>query len=110
MARHLGVVGVNIFSRDEAKKEGVRSRMDEPRLNFPLGDVRDRESVENAFVSRLCLPCGGAEAGPVVRVFPRTSCKDKLGWQSQRNRSSTQVRVRSFLAHRNHQWEEIRAR
>lgn len=53
VARHLlepGVERLNISSRDEAEQDEMRPRMDEPRLKLILGDVRDREGVEHAFV------------------------------------------------------------
>lgn len=48
MARHLlerGVGQVNIFSRDEAKQDDMRRRINDERLRFFLGDVRDLDSI-----------------------------------------------------------------
>jgi UDP-N-acetylglucosamine 4,6-dehydratase len=38
---------IRIFSRDELKQELMRIEYKEPRLNFYIGDVRERESVDN---------------------------------------------------------------
>ena len=55
MAQHLlalGVDRVNIFSRDEAKQDEMRSKMDEPRLKFFIGDVRSLQSCRRAAARR----------------------------------------------------------
>lgn len=39
---------IRIFSRDELKQELMRIEYKEPRLKFYIGDVRDRDSVDNA--------------------------------------------------------------
>ncbi len=38
---------IRIFSRDELKQELMRIEYKQPRLNFYIGDVRDRSSVDN---------------------------------------------------------------
>lgn len=38
---------IRIFSRDELKQELMRIDYSEPRLSFYIGDVRDRDSVDN---------------------------------------------------------------
>ncbi|HOI42811.1 MAG TPA: polysaccharide biosynthesis protein [Elusimicrobiales bacterium] len=37
---------VRIFSRDELKQENMRIHLNEPRVKFHIGDVRDRDSVD----------------------------------------------------------------
>ena len=39
---------VRIFSRDELKQHELRTRIDDPRVKFMIGDVRDRDSVTRA--------------------------------------------------------------
>lgn len=39
---------IRIFSRDELKQELMRIEYKQPRLNFYIGDTRDRDSVDNA--------------------------------------------------------------
>ena len=51
MGRRLldrGVGKVIIFSRDEAKQHFMRVEFADPRLEFHIGDVRDRQSVDHA--------------------------------------------------------------
>lgn len=44
--RPRGVKEIRIFSRDELKQELMRIELNEPRLKFHIGDVRNRESVD----------------------------------------------------------------
>lgn len=41
---------IRIFSRDELKQEHMRIRLNDPRLRFYIGDVRDRASLDKAMV------------------------------------------------------------
>jgi len=43
-----GVGGINIFSRDEAKQDAMRRRIDDSRVRYFIGDVRDPDSVQRA--------------------------------------------------------------
>lgn len=82
MARHLlemGVAKVHIFSRDEAKQDEMRSRMSDPRLKFFLGDVRDRESVENAFVGAdFVFHAAALKQVPSCEFFPDQAVKTNV--------------------------------
>ena len=42
---------VRIFSRDELKQEHMRVTLANPKIKFYIGDVRDRDSVDNAMQS-----------------------------------------------------------
>ena len=42
---------VRIFSRDELKQEHMRVTLADPKIKFYIGDVRDRDSVDNAMQS-----------------------------------------------------------
>ncbi len=83
-----GDVGeVRILSRDEAKQDEMRHRLDDRRLRFYLGDVRDTSSVEQAVAGhRLRLPRGCAEAGAVLRVLPSGGRAHQRGREQQRDR------------------------
>ena len=39
---------IRIFSRDEKKQDDIRKSLDDPRVKFYIGDVRDSYSVSNA--------------------------------------------------------------
>lgn len=38
---------IRIFSRDEKKQDDLRKKLNDPRVKFYLGDVRDKRSVDN---------------------------------------------------------------
>lgn len=82
MARHLLEVGadqVHIFSRDEAKQDEMRSRLDEPRLKFFIGDVRDQESVESAFVGAdYVFHAAALKQVPSCEFFPDQAVKTNV--------------------------------
>lgn len=82
MARHLltlGVGQVNIFSRDESKQDEMRSKMDEPRLKFFIGDVRDQESVESAFVGAdFAFHAAALKQVPSCEFFPDQAVKTNV--------------------------------
>ncbi|MDV3354473.1 SDR family NAD(P)-dependent oxidoreductase [Dietzia sp. IN118] len=82
MASHLlqkGAAQVNIFSRDEAKQDEMRSRMDEPRMKYFVGDVRDRESVENAFVGiDFVFHAAALKQVPSCEFFPDQAVKTNV--------------------------------
>lgn len=42
---------IRIFSRDELKQENMRVALTNPKIKFYIGDVRDRDSVDNAMQS-----------------------------------------------------------
>lgn len=39
---------IRIFSRDEKKQDEMRHRLNNPKVNFIIGDIRDFESINNA--------------------------------------------------------------
>ena len=39
---------IRIFSRDELKQEQMRQRLNHPKIKFYIGDIRDRDSVDDA--------------------------------------------------------------
>lgn len=43
-----GAARVHVFSRDEEKQDAMRRVLDDARVRYFIGDVRDAESVENA--------------------------------------------------------------
>jgi len=82
MARYLltlGVGQINIFSRDEAKQDEMRSRFDESRLKFFIGDVRDQESVESAFVGAdYAFHAAALKQVPSCEFFPDQAVKTNV--------------------------------
>lgn len=74
MAAHLlesGAAMVHIFSRDEAKQDEMRMSFSDSRLRYFLGDVRDRESVEQALVGAdFVFHAAALKQVPSCEFFP----------------------------------------
>lgn len=101
MANHLlrrGVDKIHIFSRDEAKQDEMRSRLDEPRLKFFVGDVRDRESVENAFVGAdFVFHAAALKQVPSCEFFPDQAVKTNIDGSRNVIAAAHKLGVRSVV-------------
>ena len=45
---HTDIKEIRIFSRDEKKQDDMRHRLNNPKVKFYIGDVRDKRSVDGA--------------------------------------------------------------
>jgi len=45
---HTGITEIRIFSRDEKKQDDMRHFYKNPKVKYFIGDVRDRQSIDNA--------------------------------------------------------------
>ncbi len=75
MTRNLlarGASRIHIFSRDEAKQDEMRKSFDDDRLRFFLGDVRDLDSVKQAFVDvDFAFHAAALKQVPSCEFFPQ---------------------------------------
>ncbi|GMA38670.1 UDP-N-acetylglucosamine 4,6-dehydratase [Mobilicoccus caccae] len=82
MARHLlalDVAAVHVLSRDEAKQHDMRVAFADPRLRFFLGDVRDRASVDAAFVGAdFAFHAAALKQVPSCEFFPDQAVKTNV--------------------------------
>ena len=44
---------IRVFSRDEKKQDDMRNRLNNPKLRFYIGDVRDYDSIEKPCVESI---------------------------------------------------------
>ncbi len=66
-----GYEQIRIFSRDECKQEELRVRMQEPRLRFYIGDIRNRASVDAAMEGvDLVFHAAALKQVPSCEFFP----------------------------------------
>jgi UDP-glucose 4-epimerase len=74
MAHHLlaeNVGEIRIFSRDENKQDLMRKRFRDERIRFFIGDVRDRDSVENVIAgSDYVFHAAALKQVPTCEFFP----------------------------------------
>jgi UDP-glucose 4-epimerase len=47
---HTGIDEIRVFSRDENKQEAIRLALNDPKVKFYIGDVRDPDSLSTAMV------------------------------------------------------------
>ena len=63
---------IRIFSRDELKQELMRKELDNPRIKFYIGDVRDRNSVDNVMKGvDLVFHAAALKQVPSCEFFPK---------------------------------------
>lgn len=74
-----GVDQINILSRDEAKQDEMRHQLADPRLRFFLGDIRDRHSVDSAFVGvDYAFHAAALKQVPSCEFFPDQAVKTNV--------------------------------
>lgn len=101
MAGHLlqrGVGAVHVLSRDEAKQDAMRTRFGDSRLKFFLGDVRDPDSVANAFVGTdYVFHAAALKQVPSCEFFPQQAVKTNVVGSHNVIEAAAAVGVRSVV-------------
>jgi UDP-glucose 4-epimerase len=68
-----------IFSRDEKKQFDMRNKFDNPKLKFVIGDVRDKESIENALKGvDYVFHAAALKQVPTCEFFPMEAVKTNI--------------------------------
>ena len=77
MLNHLlenGVSQVRVLSRDEEKQDALRQRLNDTRVEFRIGDIRDYDSVERAMVGvQYVFHAAALKQVPSCEFFPMQS-------------------------------------
>ena len=101
MAGHLldrGVARIHIFSRDEAKQDDMRKRFSDSRLRFFLGDVRDYESVREAFVGvDYVFHAAALKQVPSCEFFPQQAVRTNVQGSHNVIEAASAAGVRSMV-------------
>lgn len=89
---------IRIFSRDELKQEHMRIRLNDPRLRFYIGDVRDRASLDKAMVGvDYVFHAAALKQVPSCEFFPMQAVQTNVLGSSNVIESALANRVRRLV-------------
>ena len=101
MAKHAlakGASEVRIFSRDEAKQDSLRQTLQDDRVKFYLGDVRDGQSVDSVIPgSDLVFHAAALKQVPSCEFFPLEAVATNVTGSANVLRSSLASNVKSVV-------------
>jgi len=101
MVRHLlkrDVGAVHVLSRDEAKQDELRKQVSDSRLKLFLGDVRDYESVANAFIGTdFVFHAAALKQVPSCEFFPQQAVKTNVMGSNNVIEAASAAGVRSVV-------------
>lgn len=65
------IAEIRIFSRDEKKQDDMRRRWADARIKFPIGDVRNEQSLKDAMAGvDFVFHAAALKQGPSCEFFP----------------------------------------
>ena len=101
MARHLltqDVAEIRIFSRDESKQDEMRRAINDDRIRYCLGDVRDLASVEQAVRGAdLVFHAAALKQVPSGEFFPMEAVRTNVNGSANVLRASLDQGVKSVV-------------
>ena len=101
MAKHAlakGASEVRIFSRDEAKQDSLRQNLQDDRVKFYLGDVRDGQSVDSVIPgSDLVFHAAALKQVPSCEFFPLEAVATNVTGSANVLRSALASNVKSVV-------------
>jgi UDP-glucose 4-epimerase len=101
MAKHAlakGASEIRIFSRDEAKQDALRQTLQDDRVKFYLGDVRDSQSVDSVIPgSDLVFHAAALKQVPSCEFFPIEAVATNVTGSANVLRSALASNVKSVV-------------
>lgn len=101
MVRHLldeNVSEIRVFSRDENKQDAMRNSIQDERIQFFIGDVRDFTSVSNAIKgSDFVFHAAALKQVPSCEFFPMQAVQTNITGSDNVIRASIESNVKSVV-------------
>lgn len=101
MAKDLlarGAENIHILSRDEAKQDAMRRNLNDARMRFFVGDVRDRDSVVNALTGvEYVFHAAALKQVPSCEFFPDQAVRTNVNGSFNVINAAHQLGVRSVV-------------
>lgn len=101
MTRHLltqDVAEIRVFSRDESKQDAMRHAIQDSRVRFYIGDVRDEKSVDQVIRGTdLVFHAAALKQVPSGEFFPMEAVATNITGSSNVLRSCLQYGVKSVV-------------
>ena len=89
---------IRVFSRDEEKQHTLRTQLQDPRVKFFIGDVRDRASIDHAMVGVDCVFHAAAmKQVPSCEFFPMEAVRTNVHGSENVVRSGIANQVTSIV-------------
>lgn len=93
-----GVAAIHILSRDEAKQDAMRRRIDDSRVRFFIGDVRDADSVRRAMTNvDFVFHAAALKQVPSCEFFPEQAVKTNVHGSYNVIEAAAKAGVRSVV-------------
>lgn len=93
-----GVSEIRVFSRDEEKQDALRNQLNDPRVRFFLGDVRDRSSVDRAVYGvDAVFHAAALKQVPSCEFFPLEAVRTNILGSENVIRSVIEHEVKSLV-------------
>lgn len=101
MLGHLlesGVGKVKVLSRDEEKQDALRNKLKDDRVEFRIGDIRDKVSVEGAVRGvDFVFHAAALKQVPSCEFFPMQAVMTNIGGSENVIKASIQAGVKSVV-------------
>ncbi len=76
---HTDIQEIRIFSRDEKKQDDMRKKYNNPKIKFYIGDVRDKESVDEVMMNvDYVFHAAALKQVPACEFFPIQAVKTNI--------------------------------
>lgn len=93
-----GVEQVRILSRDEEKQDALRNQLNDPRIKFYIGDIRDRSSVDRAISGvDAVFHAAALKQVPSCEFFPMEAVRTNIIGSENVVRAAIEQQVKSLV-------------